>query len=109
MVRRIFKQYGITSVRQCEEGRSFEITSKLCNQMRYIKAHLGGFEIQDIINTNETALFYKTVSLQTYKTAAKDNKNTKRSKERVTIMICDQADGCIFKPQILHTAKIPVA
>jgi hypothetical protein len=63
MVARILKQYGITSVRQCGEGRSFEITSELHNRMCCIKTHLGDFEIQDIINANETALFYKTVSL----------------------------------------------
>ena len=97
MVARIFKQ--------CGEERSFEITSELHNQMCYIKKHLGDFEIQDIINADETALFYKTVSSRAYKTAGEDNKNAKRSKERMTFMICVRADGRIFKPQILHTAK----
>jgi Tc5 transposase DNA-binding domain len=64
------KRYGITSVRQCGEGISFEITSELHNWMCHIKTHLGDFEIQDIINADETALFYKTLSLQAYKTAA---------------------------------------
>ena len=72
-----FKRYGITSVRRCGEERSYEITSKLHNRVCYIKTHLGDFEIQDIINADETALFYKTVSSRTYKTAAEDNKNTK--------------------------------
>jgi hypothetical protein len=35
-----FKQYGIISVRRCEEGRSVEITSELHNRMCYIKTHL---------------------------------------------------------------------
>ena len=88
MVARIFKIYGITSVRHCGEERSFEITSELHNRMCYIKIHLGDFEIQDIINANDAALFYKTESLRKYKTVAKDNKNTRRSKEPVTVMIC---------------------
>jgi DDE superfamily endonuclease len=75
--------------------------------MCYIKTHLGDFEIQVIINADETALFYKTVSSRTYKIAAEDKTNTKRSKERVTVMMCIRADGRIFKPQILHTAKNP--
>ena len=63
MIARFFKPYGITSVRHCGEERSFEITSKLHNRMCYIKTHLRDFGIQDIINANDTALFYKTVSL----------------------------------------------
>jgi DDE superfamily endonuclease/Tc5 transposase DNA-binding domain len=102
-----FKRYGIRSVKRCGERRSFEITSELQNRMGYIKAHLEDFEIQDILNADETALFYKTVSSRTYKTAAEDSRNTKRSKERVTVMICVRADGRILKPQILHTAKSP--
>jgi hypothetical protein len=54
----LLKQYGITILRQYGGGRFFEITSELHNPMCYIKAHLGDFEIQDIINANETALFY---------------------------------------------------
>ena len=60
---KIFKPYGITSVRHCGEERSFEITSKLHNRMCYIKTHLGDFGIQDTIHANDTALFYETVSL----------------------------------------------
>ena len=71
--------------------------------MEYIKGHLSDFEL----DADETALFYKTVSSRTYKIAAEDSKNSKRSKERVTVMVCCAANGDIHDLQVIHTAKRP--
>lgn len=77
--------------------------------MKYIKDHIteNDFNLDEILNADETALFYKTVSSRTYKIASEDNKNTKRSKARVTVMVCASAGGTIYDLQVIHTAKQP--
>ena len=98
-------RYGLTSVRRCGERRSFVVTDEIRSRIEYIKRHLSDFELESIVNADETALFYKTVSSRTYKVAAEDSKNSKRSKERVTVMVCCAANGFIYDLQVIHTPR----
>ena len=106
-LRNFLAQYGVTSVRRCREKRSFEITDSMKARIEYIKHHISDFAIEDVLNADKTALFYETVSSRTYKVASEDSKNTKRSKERITALVCVAASGKLFDLQVLHTAKRP--
>ena len=66
----------------------------------------GGYSLKDIFNMDETGLFYR---LQPDKTlATKPVKGTKKSKERITIGLCANADGSEkLKPIVVAKAARP--
>lgn len=66
-----------------------------------------GYELRDIYNMDETGLFYKALVDSTLHLKGEDCSGGKRSKERVTVMLCANALGEKEKPLVIGKAMKP--
>jgi hypothetical protein len=69
---------------------------------------LKDYQLEDIYNADETGLFYRTVPDKTVVYAKDDAHGMKKKKDRVTILLCANADGTDKrKPLMIGKSKMP--
>jgi len=66
-----------------------------------------GYDEKDILNMDETGLFFKDTSRQTFHFKGDDCAGGKRSKERITVLLCASSTGEKFKPLVIGKSKQP--
>ncbi len=83
--------------------------------MSKIYETLRSYELHEIYNVDETALYYKLLPRRTYVTEFEDPKNIRgtqkmKAKDRATAFICTNADGIQKIPlTLIGTSKNPRA
>jgi hypothetical protein len=83
--RNSFKSYAIS-------GDVKNISQEVVQQGQIdLQKELKGFELKDVYNVDEAGLFYKYPPTKTI--AASPQTGTKKSKERITVVLCTNADG----------------
>ena len=94
-IKKIHGEAGASNVNDVAEGRKDMIKS------------LTGYDLNDVYNMDETALFYKLQPNSTLSTTTMVS-GQKRSKERITIGLCSNASGTHkLKPIVIAKAKKP--
>lgn len=67
-----------------------------------------GYEPRDIYNTDETGLFYRLMPSKTYDFKGSECHGGKQSKERLTVLLCANADGTDkMKPLVIGKSARP--
>jgi DDE superfamily endonuclease/Tc5 transposase DNA-binding domain/CENP-B N-terminal DNA-binding domain len=101
-----FKQrYGLKSYRMHGEAGSSPLEN-LPAFRQQIREKLALFDLENIFNADETALFFRMLPTQTLATTAQ--KGTKKDKERVTILLTANATGTTkLKPLIIGRSAQP--
>ena len=67
------------------------------------------YNIKDIFNCDESALYYRTLPAKTYVKKGSDQHGFIQSKERISILFAANALGERLKPLVIHKAQYPVA
>lgn len=81
-------------------GESSAVDSNLCSEwMQGLEDLTSQYSDKDIFNADETALFYKCLPDKTFEFRESDCRGGKKSKDRVTILLCTNMNG---------TEKLPI-
>jgi len=100
------KRHDINSKKIC--GEASTVSSDLITNFRdSYESKLKEYPEKDVFNCDETALFYKQSSSQTYICSDEDKANGKFSKDRITILLCTSMLGEKTKPLVIGKSKNP--
>lgn len=66
-----------------------------------------GYQPKDILKLDETGLFYRDTSRKPFHFKGEDCAGGKRSKERITVMLCASVTGKKFKPLVIGKNENP--
>jgi hypothetical protein len=102
---RFKKRYNVQQYTRCGEANSAPLET-LCPQRAELRELLGRWDLNDVYNCDETALYWK---LEPSKTLARHAiSGTKKPKDRVTIMLACNATGTSkLTPIFIHKYKNP--
>lgn len=90
---RFKKRRGITFQKQVGEAGAVSEETVEEWVSTTLPALIDGYEPNNIYNCDETALFFKLLPDRTYEVRGKKCTGGKKSKERVTVLLCCNADG----------------
>jgi hypothetical protein len=100
-------RYGIREFKISGEAASVD-KNIIVEGRQLLKVVTRKFDLCDIYNLDETALFYKLLPMSTLATSAVSG--TKQSKDRLTIALCMNADGSDkLKPIVINKSARPRA
>lgn len=90
---RFKKRHGITCRAVCGESAAVSDESVEHWKEEVLPSLLEGFESRDIYNVDETGLFYQLMPSKTYSVKGEACHGGKMSKQRITVLLCSNADG----------------
>ncbi|XP_052074066.1 tigger transposable element-derived protein 4-like [Mytilus californianus] len=98
-------RHNITFKKICGEATSVDVNSEAMNDwVTELKGIMTDFTPDNIFNADETGLFYKLLPEKTLEFKGVDCSGGKRSKERLTVMVCTNMSGS-EKVEILVIGK----
>lgn len=89
-------------------GEAGDVNSDVvADWMRKLPEIIRGYELKDIANCDETALFFRALPQKTLHFKGEKCSGGKFCKERLTVFLCCFADGAFEKPMIIGRANKP--
>lgn len=102
------KRHGIVFKTAAGEGASVDATGVEDWINSVWKTVSVGYSPRDIYNADETGLFYRLIPHKTMEFKGKECHGGKMSKERITVLLCANADGTDkLKPLVIGRSKRP--
>ena len=100
------KRHGISF--NVISGESASVPENVCDDWKEKLLELiSGYERKDVYNMDETGVFYRALPDKTLSVKGQDCKGGKRSKERITVVMCCNMDGQFMKPLVLGKSAKP--
>jgi hypothetical protein len=89
-------------------GESADVDKEVVNDWKARIVELcEGYEDKNIFNCDETGLYFKGLPNKSLVNPNEDRKGGKRSKERITILLCCSANGEKLKPLLIAKSETP--
>ena len=90
-------------------GEAADVSSETIDDWKKrIPSIIDGYALEDIYNCDETGLFYRALPDRTLSIKGQQCQGGKRSKERVTALLCCNATGTdLYKPLVIGKAAKP--
>ena len=110
--RNVIMRNGLRHVRLWGEAGSVD-SAAIAQEMENLRQKLASYELKLIFNMDETGLFFKMLPRTTYLSSKEDCATTRgtkgmRSKDRLTVLVCSNADGSLKVPlAIIGNSKNP--
>lgn len=100
------KRFSLKNYKMHGEAGSADVSS-IYNWINDNKITINQYQEKDILNLDETALFYEQVSQKTYATKDENLKGCKQSKKRVTVLVTASLTGEKFPIYVIGKYKKP--
>lgn len=100
------KRHNVSFKTVCGEGGDVSLT-EVADWKDRLTAFLNSYELKDILNVDETGLFFRAIPKKSLTLPNESCKGGKMSKERITIMFCCNALGEKETPLIIGKSLRP--
>ena len=89
-------------------GESGSVSQVTCEEwIEKLPSILSGYHPCDVYNMDETGLFFRALPDKSLSIKGEECKGGTRSKERLTVALCVNAEGTFEKPLVLRKAAVP--
>ena len=89
-------------------GESVSVPENICYDWKAkLQDLISGYDQKDVFNMDETGVFFRALPDKTLVVKGQDCKGGKRSKERITVVMCCNMDGQFVKPLVIGKAERP--
>ena len=103
---RFRQRHNINFASVCGESASVSQTTvdEWCKKVPDL---ITGYDPRDIYNMDETGLFFRALPDKSLSIRGEECKGGKRSKERITVMLCVNMEGQFDKPYVIGKSAVP--
>lgn len=99
-------RHKLTFTAMC--GESNDVNQETVNDfLEQLPKIIAGYELKDIANCDETALFFRAIPKKTLHLKGEKCFGGKHSKERLTLLLCCFGDGKFEKPLVIGKSENP--